>query len=78
MAPKAYRWVGEMEEIARAFATVGLDPQTFLGAAAIYEMVGRTELGDEIPEKRTVGFTADEVSRILARALIPQSPDGED
>ena len=78
MAPKAYRWVGEMEEIARAFATIGLDPQTFLGAAALYEMVGRTALGDEVPEKRTIGFTADEVARILARALVPPDPDGDD
>src|SRR3546814_1756097 len=30
MAPKAYRWVGEMEEVARAVADVGLDPKLFL------------------------------------------------
>ena len=34
MVPKAHRWVGEMEEIAKTFGACGLTPLTFEGAAA--------------------------------------------
>src|SRR3546814_3694924 len=60
---------GEMEEVARAVADVGLDPKLFLGAADIYRLVTETSLGRETPEVRSVGLTADEVARIVADAL---------
>ncbi len=69
MAPKAYRWIGEMEEIARTVADVGLDPKLFLGAADVYRLVTATALGQETPEDRSVGLTADEVAEIVAGAL---------
>ncbi len=71
MPPKAYRWVGEMEEIARTFADLGLPPQMLEGAAAVYHMVEQTELGAEIPEKRQRGQTLEEVTDILAASLKP-------
>lgn len=36
MPPKAYRWIGEMEEIARCFEEVGLPGRLMLGAADVY------------------------------------------
>jgi 3-hydroxyisobutyrate dehydrogenase-like beta-hydroxyacid dehydrogenase len=42
MPPKAYRWVGEMEEIASTFASVGLTPLMLQGAAEIYRLVERS------------------------------------
>ena len=36
MLPKAYRWVGEMEEIARTFEELGLPGGMLEGAAAVY------------------------------------------
>jgi len=39
MPPKAYRWIGEMAEIAGTFEAVGLTPRILQGAGAIYEMV---------------------------------------
>ena len=69
MPPKAYRWVGEMEEIARTFADVGLPPQMLEGAAALYRLVEQTELGGETPEERHRGQTLPEVIAILATAL---------
>ncbi len=79
MPPKAYRWVGEMEEVARTVADVGLDPKLFLGAADIYRLVTATALGQEVPEDRTIGFTADEVAGIVAGALEAGMPaDGEE
>jgi 3-hydroxyisobutyrate dehydrogenase-like beta-hydroxyacid dehydrogenase len=51
MVPKAHRWVGEMEEIARTFAAAGLTPLTFEGAAALYALVADTRLGRVAPEE---------------------------
>jgi 3-hydroxyisobutyrate dehydrogenase-like beta-hydroxyacid dehydrogenase len=49
MIPKAYRWVGEMEEIARCFDEVGLPGATFDGFAEVYRRV--TEADDApVPE----------------------------
>jgi hypothetical protein len=76
MGPKAYRWVGEMEEIARTIADVGLDPKIYLGAADIYRLVAATALGQETPEERSVGFTADEVAELVAGALESGMPSG--
>ena len=50
MPPKSRRWVGEMEEIAATFGTVGLTPKIFEGAADIYRFVGSTALADRNPE----------------------------
>ena len=38
-APKAWRFVGEMEEIAATFRQAGLPDQFHLGAAALYELL---------------------------------------
>jgi 3-hydroxyisobutyrate dehydrogenase-like beta-hydroxyacid dehydrogenase len=69
MPPKAYRWVGEMEEIAATFAALGLTPRMLEGAAALYRFVGQTPLGAETPEQRQRGQTLDEVVAILVEAL---------
>lgn len=50
MVPKAHRWIGEMEEIARTFEACGLTPKTYLGAAEIYDFVAHTALGRIAPE----------------------------
>jgi 3-hydroxyisobutyrate dehydrogenase-like beta-hydroxyacid dehydrogenase len=39
MPPKAYRWIGEMSEIAGTFEAVGLTPRILQGAGDIYKMV---------------------------------------
>ncbi|MEQ8394383.1 prephenate dehydrogenase/arogenate dehydrogenase family protein [Thalassobaculum sp.] len=78
MAPKAYRWVGEMEEVARTVADVGLDPKLFLGAADIYRLVTATALGQETPEERSIGLTANEVAEIVASALEAGMPTGRE
>lgn len=70
MPPKAYRWVGEMEEIARTFADLGLPPQMPEGAAALYRFIEGTVLGSEIPEQRHHGQTLEEVVSLLAAELI--------
>lgn len=51
MPPKAYRWVPEMNEIARTFEGVGLTPRIIAGAADMFESIAATELGRESPEQ---------------------------
>lgn len=73
MPPKAYRWVGEMLEIASTFGDLGLTPKILEGAADMYGLVEQTPLGKETPEHRTRGTTAAEVVSDLAEHLRPMS-----
>ena len=67
MPPKAYRWVPEMEQIARCFESVGMTPRMMQGAADIYEFVAATALGQETPESnREAGRSGEEVVTLLA------------
>jgi 3-hydroxyisobutyrate dehydrogenase-like beta-hydroxyacid dehydrogenase len=76
MPPKAGRWVGEMEEIAATFGALGLPPLFHQGAAELYRLVDSTSLGDETPELRHRGQTADDVVEILAETLATNSRSG--
>jgi 3-hydroxyisobutyrate dehydrogenase-like beta-hydroxyacid dehydrogenase len=69
MPPKAYRWVGEMEEIAATFADCGLTPRLLEGAADVYRLVARSPLGEETPEVRRRGTTAEDAVAVLAATL---------
>jgi len=67
MPPKAYRWVPEMQEIAKTFGELGMTRRIFDGATDIYEMVAATPLGKESPEQaRKVGRNGLDVTRELA------------
>ena len=57
-APKAWRWVGEMEEIADSFAAAGLPDGFHRGAAGLYERIAGF--------KDREGVTLDEVLSTLA------------
>jgi len=76
MPPKAYRWVGEMEEIAATFGAVGLTPRLFEGVAELYRFVEGTPLGRETPERRSRGQTLDDVVAVLAAALRDRPQSG--
>jgi 3-hydroxyisobutyrate dehydrogenase-like beta-hydroxyacid dehydrogenase len=67
MPPKAYRWVPEMQEIARTFGELGLTPRMFEGATDVYAMVAATSLGKESPEQaRKKGRSGLDITRELA------------
>ena len=67
MPPKAYRWVPEMQEIAKTFGELGLTRRIFEGATDIYAMVAETPLGRESPEQaRKQGRTGLDVTREIA------------
>jgi 3-hydroxyisobutyrate dehydrogenase-like beta-hydroxyacid dehydrogenase len=51
MPHRARRWVGEMEEIALTFKTLGLTPKILEGAADMYRFVGGTKLADQTPRE---------------------------
>lgn len=69
MPPKAYRWVGEMEEIAATFDDLGLTPNILTGAADIYRFVAETPPGKESPETRDTSRDLDGLVVALADAL---------
>ncbi|HEY7655931.1 MAG TPA: DUF1932 domain-containing protein [Burkholderiales bacterium] len=67
MPPKAYRWVPEMQEIAKTFGELGLTRRIFEGATDIYAMVAATPLGEESPEQaRKKGRSGLDVTREIA------------
>ncbi len=51
MAFKAYRWVPEMNEIAKTFEGVGMTPRILQGAADLYAQIATTPQGKESPEE---------------------------
>jgi hypothetical protein len=69
MPPRAYRWVGEMEEIASTFNDLGLTPKILEGAADIYRMVENTAIGRESPENRDKSRDMYGVVAALANAM---------
>jgi len=67
MPPRAYRWVPEMQEIAKTFGELGMTRRIFEGAADMYSMVSATPLGKESPEQaRQAGRSGLDVTRQLA------------
>src|SRR5687768_15486719 len=67
MPPKAYRWVPEMQEIAKTFGELGMTRRIFEGATDMYTMVAATPLGKESPEQaRKAARTGLDVTRELA------------
>jgi 3-hydroxyisobutyrate dehydrogenase-like beta-hydroxyacid dehydrogenase len=59
MVPKAYRWIGEMEEIARCFDEAGLPGDTFRGIAGVYRQV---EAVDDFPIDEVLDRMAENAS----------------
>jgi 3-hydroxyisobutyrate dehydrogenase-like beta-hydroxyacid dehydrogenase len=48
---KAYRWVPEMNEIAKTFEDAGMTPKIYQGAAELYAQIATTPQGKESPEE---------------------------
>jgi 3-hydroxyisobutyrate dehydrogenase-like beta-hydroxyacid dehydrogenase len=67
MPNRARRWVGEMEEIAKTFADLGMTPNILQGAADMYALVGETPLADLT--SRDPNPTLDEVLEALVARL---------
>lgn len=77
MPPKAYRWVGEMEEIASFFEDLGMTPDILSGAAEMYRLVAETPIGRESPENRNPDRDMYGVVAALADAIAQRSETAE-
>ena len=66
---KAFRWIAEMEEIARTFGSVGVTPDIHTGAAEVFRMVAESELGgertDTLDRERTLPQTVSKLAGSL-------------
>jgi len=66
---KAFRWIGEMNEIASSFTSVGVTPAFHQGAAEIYELISKVPFAHERPEtidtKRTLQDTIRSLTELL-------------
>lgn len=67
---KSRRWVGEMEEIAQAYAEAGLPSELFQAIAELYRIVGATPLANEKPEDVDPDRTLEQVASIMARQIL--------
>jgi 3-hydroxyisobutyrate dehydrogenase-like beta-hydroxyacid dehydrogenase len=67
MAPKAYRYVPEMLEVAKTFEDAGMTPRMMQGAADVFEWMAKTPLAAETPEvSQASGRTGKQVITALA------------
>ena len=76
MPAKAYRWVAEMEEVARTFEACGLPGTPFLGAADLYRLVADSPLGRAVLAERSVKLTVNDVVGGICDACVerPHAP----
>lgn len=63
------RWIGEMEEIAKTFAEVGVSPGFHEGAAAIFRTLAKTPFASETRENFDAARTMEDTIRVAAGLL---------
>ena len=68
----AHRWIGEMEEIASTFESVGVPPEFHLGAAEIYRLLNITDFANETPETIDKSRTTKQTIKELTKFLKPK------
>lgn len=70
---KAFRWIAEMEEIARTFGSVGVTPDIHFGAAKVFRMVAESDLGGERTDTLDRDRSLPQTISKLAGSLKPKS-----
>ena len=66
---KAFRWIGEMEEIVESFDNVGVTPRFHQGAAEMYRLISQTPFAHERPETLDSSRTLEETIYAIAQCL---------
>ncbi|MCH7786439.1 MAG: NAD(P)-dependent oxidoreductase [Chloroflexi bacterium] len=66
---KAFRWVGEMEEIASTFEHLGVTPFFHRGAAEMYRLLSETPFAQETPETIDENRTLKQTISVIAEHL---------
>lgn len=69
---KAFRWIAEMEEIARTFGSVGVTPDIHSGAAEVFRMIAESDLGGERTDTLDRDRTLPQTVSKLAESLKPK------
>ena len=67
----AGRWIGEMEQIAETYASVGLTPNYHKGAADMYRLLNSTPFGAESRETMDKSRTMQESVKVYVQHLNP-------
>ncbi len=74
LPPNAHRWIGEMEEIAATFESLGVVPSFHKGAAEIYRLLSMTPYAQETPEDIDKNRPTADTIRAVVELLQPQAP----
>jgi len=77
LSAKAFRWIGEMHEIASTYDQAGVTSHFHEGAAEIYQLITDSPIGHERPETVDRSRSLEETVAILAGFLdrMSQKPD---
>ena len=78
LAADADRWAGEMLEIARTFADVGLTPRIHEGASDIFNLLAQSSLASETRESADRSRTLEEAVEAFAASLSDRGRDAAD
>ena len=65
----AFRWIGEMEEIAATFDLVGVTPDFHRGAAEVFRLLSETPFAQETPESLDQDRTLAQTVAVVAQSL---------
>ena len=69
LSAKAFRWVGEMEEIAATYEHAGVTSHFHLGAVEIFRMIAESPIGHERPETIDKKRSLEETVKIFVEGL---------
>ena len=78
-APKAYRWVGEMQQMELTFGPLGLPTGFFAAAAEVFARLAETPLGhpsDILPAEMTLDMILDKLEQGPLGQLSDRVPEG--
>lgn len=75
LSAKAFRWIGEMQEIAATYERAGVSPGFHEGAEHIFRLIAESPIGHERPETVDCNRTLEETVAIFAEAARRRSRD---
>jgi 3-hydroxyisobutyrate dehydrogenase-like beta-hydroxyacid dehydrogenase len=71
LSARAFRWIGEMEEIADTFAATGVTSKLHQGSAEMFQMIADSAIGHERPETVDRSRSLHDTIRLLAGSEQP-------
>ncbi len=77
LSAKAFRWIGEMQEIAATYDKAGVSPGFHEGAEHVFRLIAESPIGHERPETVDRNRTLEETVAIFAEEARRRSRDTE-